>query len=154
MSNHSGSYMLNGFLHGLVEIGILRDMSSSQKKSICGLLRSAVFEYDCNWPEILDVEISILLAACSCCGCESTEINTDNGYCPRCDQESQQARIRGGERDLLYRLLEHRFGSLPRWVSHRMQSAPEEDLLHWGERLLDDPLSLEEIFSSSDRPEG
>jgi hypothetical protein len=31
-----------------------------------------------------------------------------------------------------------------------MQNAPEEELLHWGERLLDDPSSLEEVFGSSE----
>ena len=112
MSNHSGSYMLNGFLHGLVENGILKHISATQKKSICDL--------------------------------------ADNGYCVRCDQEAQQAQMRAGEADLLRRLLQHRFGSLPRWVSHRMQNAPEEELLHWGERLLDDPSSLEEVFGSSE----
>ena len=150
MSNHSGSYMLNGFLHGLVENGILKDISATQKKSICDLVRSAVYEYDCNWPEIIDVELAVLLAACTCCSCESTEINADSGECVRCDQETQQAQMRAGEANLLRKLLQHRFGSLPRWVSHRIQSAPEEELLHWGERLLDDPSSLAEIFGSSE----
>jgi hypothetical protein len=148
MSNHSGGYMLNGFLHGLVEIGVLNDISASQRKSICNLLRRAVFEYDCNWPEIVDVEFAVLLAACRCCHCESTEINADTGECVRCNQESQQAQIRAGERDLLYQLLKYRFGSLPRWVSDRMQSGSEEDLLYWGERLLDNPSSLEEVLGS------
>src|SRR5512140_651879 len=112
MSNHGGGYMLNGFLHGLFDSGILNGISATQKKSICRLLRGAVVEYDCNWPEIVDVELSVLLAACSCCGSESTEINTDNGYCVSCDQKSQQVQIRGGEHDLLYQLLKHRFGSL------------------------------------------
>jgi hypothetical protein len=97
MSNHSGSYMLNGFLHGLVDSGILKNISATQKKSIRRLLRSAVVEYDCNWPEIVDVELSVLLAACSCCGCESTEINTDNGYCVRCDPGmGREGRVKSG----------------------------------------------------------
>ena len=49
-----------------------------------------------------------------------------------------------------YMLLQHRFGSLPRWVSDKMQNAPEEELLDWGERLLDDASSLEEVFGSSE----
>jgi hypothetical protein len=59
MSNHSGGYMLNGFLHGLVDSDILKSISAAQKKSICRLLQSAVFEYDCNWPEIVDAELSV-----------------------------------------------------------------------------------------------
>jgi hypothetical protein len=35
MSNHSGSYMLNGILHGLVEIGVLKHISAAQKGTIC-----------------------------------------------------------------------------------------------------------------------
>jgi hypothetical protein len=150
MSNHSGSYMLYGSLHGLVRTGILKDIPATQKRFICDLVRSAVYEYDCNWPEIIDVDLAVLLAACAHCNCESTEINADNRYCVRCDQEAQQAQMRAGEADLLRRLLEQRFGSLSRWVSHRMQNAPEEELLHWGERLLDDPSSLEEVFGSSE----
>ena len=103
MSNHSGSYMLNGFLHGLVENGILKDISDTQQKSICDWVRSAVFEYDCNWPEIIDVELAVLLAACTGCSCESTEINADSGECVRCDQATQQAQMRAGEVDLLRR---------------------------------------------------
>jgi hypothetical protein len=153
MSNHSGGYMLNEFLHGLVDCDVLKSISATQKNSIRRLLRRAVSEYDCNWPEIVDVELAVLLAACSFCRCESTEINTDNGYCVRCDQDFEQAHILQGERELLYELLQHRFGSLPRWVSDRMQGAPEKDFLDWGVRLLDDPSSLEEVFKSSDSRE-
>ncbi len=46
MSNHSGGYMLNEFLHGLVDSDILKSISATQKKSIRRLLRSATFEYD------------------------------------------------------------------------------------------------------------
>jgi len=38
MSNHSGSYMLNAFLHRLAEMGILKDISAAQKRSICDFL--------------------------------------------------------------------------------------------------------------------
>jgi hypothetical protein len=54
-----------------------------------------------------------------------------------------------GGKYLLRELLTHRFGSLPYWVSQKVLNAPEEEVLHWGERLLDNTLSLKEVFSSS-----
>jgi hypothetical protein len=39
---------------------------------------------------------------------------------------------------------------LPHWVSQKMRSASEKELLHWGGRLLDDTSSLEEVFRSAD----
>ena len=44
---------------------------------------------------------------------------------------------REGEARLLLRLLQKRFGELPRWVSLRVQQAQSEQLECWGERLLD-----------------
>jgi hypothetical protein len=149
MSNHSGSYLLNGFIHGLLENGILKDISATQKSSICDLVRNAAYEYDCNWPEIIDVELAVFLDACACCRCETTEISADSGYCVTCDQGVQRAELRSGEVNLLRKLLQHRFGRLPQWVSDKVQNASEEDLLHWGERLLDEPSTIEEVFGSS-----
>ncbi len=61
-------------------------------------------------------------------------------------QGVQQGRVEG-EVALLARLLARRFGSpLPAWVVERMQSANDEQLLLWGERVLDAP-SLDEVFS-------
>jgi hypothetical protein len=149
MSNHSGSYMLNEFLHRLAEMGILKDISAAQKRSICDFLLSTSNDYDCNWEEIVDVEIAVTLETCAYCSRASTAISAETGYCDKCNQETQQAQIRSGEEYLLQELLTHRFGSLPYWVSQKMQNAPEEELLHWGERLLDNTLSLQEVFSSS-----
>ena len=147
MVNDSGSRMLNQILHGLVDIGLLKDISHDQKKSICKLLQRTWDLYDCYWGHIVDVELAILLEACAWCGSDSTELSARRGYCVECEQRAQQGQIRWGENYLLQYLLEHRFGSLPRWVSEKLRFAPEEDLLHWGERLLDDTLSLEGVFS-------
>jgi hypothetical protein len=153
MSNHSGSYMLNEFLHGLLEMGILKEMSATQKTSLDKLLRSAVYQHDCNWDEIIDAELATVLETCAYCRCRSTAICADNGYCVKCNQEAQQDQIRLGETNLLRELLGHRFGSLPHWVSQKMRSAAEKELLHWGERLVDDTSSLEEVFRSTDMQE-
>ena len=153
MSNHSGSYMLNEFLHSLLEMGVLTNMSATQKTSLYKLLRSTIFNHDCNWGEIIDAELATVLGTCAYCGCRSTAISADNGYCVKCNQEAQQDQICLGEADLLRELLKHRFGSLPHWVSQKMRSASEKDLLHWGERLLDDTSSLAEVFRSPDMQE-
>jgi hypothetical protein len=86
MSNHDGSYMLNEILHGLVEMGILNDMSGAQKKSIRDLLWGVCIDHDCNWGEIIDIEVAVLLETCACCGSGSKKISADSGYCARCNQ--------------------------------------------------------------------
>ena len=53
-----------------------------------------------------------------------------------------------GEARLLHRLLERRFGSLPTWVEARLAKAVEEDLVRWGERVLDPTVSLEQLLTS------
>ena len=62
--------------------------------------------------------------------------------------EGKREGILVGEARLLHRLLERRFGSLPTWVDARMGKAVEEDLVRWGERLLDPTLSLEQLLTS------
>ena len=87
MSNHDGSYMLNQMVHGLIDLGILKDISATQKKGICKLLWGTCFDYDCNWPEIIDEDLAMLLATCACCGCDSAEISA-GGYCVECDDSA------------------------------------------------------------------
>jgi hypothetical protein len=53
-----------------------------------------------------------------------------------------------GEARLLHRLLERRFGSVPTWVEARLAKAVEEDLVRWGERVLDPNASLEQLLTS------
>ena len=53
-----------------------------------------------------------------------------------------------GEARLLHRLLERRFGPLPTWVEARLAKAVEEDLVQWGERVLDPTVSLEQLLAS------
>jgi hypothetical protein len=53
-----------------------------------------------------------------------------------------------GEARLLHHLLERRFGSVPTWVEARLAKAVEEDLVRWGERVLDPTASLEQLLTS------
>ena len=62
--------------------------------------------------------------------------------------EGEQKGIRVGEARLLHRILERRFGSLPTWVEARLATAVEEDLVRWGERVLDPTVSLEQLLRS------
>jgi len=50
-----------------------------------------------------------------------------------------------GESRLLKRLLEHRFGVLPHWVSERLEGAKEDELEAWSEAVLTAP-TLEAVF--------
>jgi hypothetical protein len=62
--------------------------------------------------------------------------------------EGKREGILVGEARLLHRLLERRFGSLPTWVEARLAKAAEEDLVRWGERVLDPAMSLEQLLAS------
>jgi hypothetical protein len=63
----------------------------------------------------------------------------------------QEGRVEGrveGAVALLQRLLAHRFGSpLPAWATECIHSANDEQLLLWGERVLDVG-SLDEVFAA------
>jgi len=61
--------------------------------------------------------------------------------------EGERKGILVGEARLLHRLLERRFGSLPTWVEARLAKAVEEDLVRWGEGVLDPPMSLEQLLT-------
>jgi len=63
-------------------------------------------------------------------------------------REGKREGILVGEARLLHRLLERRFGSLPTWVEARLAKAVEEDLVQWGERVLDPTVSLEQLLAS------
>ena len=63
-------------------------------------------------------------------------------------REGERKGILVGEARLLHRLLERRFGSLPTWVEARLAKAVEEDLVRWGERVLDPTVSLEQLLRS------
>jgi len=89
------------------------------------------------------------LATCVYYSREPTAISADTGYCDKCNQEEQQSQICWGGNTCYGSCLLTRFGSLPYWVSQKVLYAPEEEVLHWGERLLDNTLSLKEVFSSS-----
>lgn len=52
-----------------------------------------------------------------------------------------------GEQVLLMKQLHHRFSTLPQDYEIRIKNARAEELLRWGERILD-AKSLEEVFEA------
>ena len=50
-----------------------------------------------------------------------------------------------GEATMLARLLEKRFGTLPDWVTEKLESAKEPELMAWGERVLS-AQTLNDVF--------
>lgn len=57
-----------------------------------------------------------------------------------------QQGMQQGEGALLYRLLTRRFGPLPAELAMRVQQASREQLMLWGDRVLD-AASLEQVFA-------
>ena len=149
MSNHVGGAMLNQILHALVDLYLLKEITAPQKRSLCKLLWSMTWDYDCNWDEIIDIDLALLLSTCTECGGHSAEICPENGWCLECSENARQGEILWGETILLRKLLDYRFGALPHWVQEAMRAATEEQVLRWSERLLQDAPSLQEVFGTS-----
>jgi hypothetical protein len=53
-----------------------------------------------------------------------------------------------GESKLLRKQLVHRFGSLPEWVSDKLNQAGEQDLERWGEAILTEA-TLDDMFNEN-----
>ena len=51
-----------------------------------------------------------------------------------------------GEATMLLRLLEKRFGAIPKALQNRIQQADSDTLLQWSERVLNSH-SLEDVFA-------
>lgn len=149
MSNHIGGAMLNQMLHGLLDLGLLQEITAPQKEALRKLLSRMRWHYDCNWSEIMDIDLAMLLSTCASCSGDSVEICPDNGYCPQCSEDGRQGNIRGGEDCLLRALLHYRFGKLPHEIQEKLRMASEESIFQWSERLLQGASSLEEVFGSS-----
>jgi hypothetical protein len=62
-------------------------------------------------------------------------------------QECLQEGRREGESYLLLQLLEHKFGDLDAVTRSRLETADDEELVHWGRRVLT-AQRLEDVFSS------
>ena len=62
------------------------------------------------------------------------------------DEGRQQGRVEG-ERAVLARLLERRFGNLPAETGERLRRASGTDLESWADKVLDAD-SLEDVFNS------
>lgn len=86
MSNHEGGYLLNEFVHGLIEMGLLRDLCKKDKNSLSKLLWHLCCEHDCNWGEIIDVDLAVELGICSSCPTVSSQIDSEAGWCPNCSE--------------------------------------------------------------------
>lgn len=63
------------------------------------------------------------------------------------EKRFQQGLVQG-EYKLLKKQLEHRFDTLPAWVSDKLSSAGEQDLERWGEAVLNEP-TLDAVFNDS-----
>lgn len=87
MSNHDGGYLLNEFMKGLVDIGLMNNISNDTKASIANLLHELCYDHDCNWGEIIDIDLAMLLGCCCSCANTSEEVNPKNGYCVDCAKD-------------------------------------------------------------------
>jgi hypothetical protein len=56
-----------------------------------------------------------------------------------------------GERDMLAMMLEHEFRALPAWVTDKLATAKEPELLNWGKRL-GFAETLDEVFEDTTLP--
>ena len=84
MSNHDGGFMLNKFMHRLIEGGIIKNLEENEKVLLVELLRELTYSYDCNWEEIIDARLARFLETCVCCQSTSVEVVDKDGYCDRC----------------------------------------------------------------------
>ncbi len=83
MSNHAGGHMLAALLFELKQIGLLEVATTEQRTRLAKVLWRIRWSYDCNWGEILDTEMALLLNVCIECG--TTEAALDNqAVCPSC----------------------------------------------------------------------
>lgn len=83
MSNHSGSSMLNDLLHELNDLGLLAHVSDEVKEKLIKKILSLCWKHDCNWGEIIDEELALLLSVCRYCNRIKPDIKKD-GYCAEC----------------------------------------------------------------------
>jgi hypothetical protein len=79
--------MLNELLHGFVKLGLFDGVTSEKKAEVAKLLRKLYWKHDCNWGEIIDEKLAVLLETCAYCGEGGVEINPETGYCPKCVEE-------------------------------------------------------------------
>lgn len=81
MSNHSGSYMLNGVLKTAKEMGILETIGEDKSLEFARKLVELGRGYDCNTGEILE-DIGEDLSLCYYCLEKSKDL--EYGLCENC----------------------------------------------------------------------
>jgi predicted transposase YdaD len=84
-------------------------------------------------------------------GIQNIDLKQTRFYQEIAEEERQEGRQEGvliGEARLLKKLLERRFGSLPVWVSAKLNSASEMELEHWGEAVLS-AATLNAVFNEN-----
>lgn len=86
MSNHAGGYMLATMLKEFSKIGLFEIATQEQRTQIAKALWRLSRDYDCNWGEILDTEMALLLNACLYCGKTDAVLYSD-GLCAACSKE-------------------------------------------------------------------
>ncbi|MCH2559118.1 MAG: DUF4351 domain-containing protein [Alcanivorax sp.] len=75
-------------------------------------------------------------------------VGVEQGVAQGMEQGLEQGVARGrleGERALVARQIQRRFGELPAHLNLRLQSASEEELATWADRILD-AKSLDDLF--------
>ena len=87
MSNHDGGYLLNEFMNGIVEIGLLNGIDAERKAAVANLLHNLCWDHDCNWGEIIDVGLAKLLGTCRYCHASSKDTIDDDGFCGECAEK-------------------------------------------------------------------
>ena len=78
---------------------------------------------------------------------ETIEENEKMQYVTSVERMAIAKGVVQGESKMLRKLLEHRFGNLPAWVSDKLASADEQDLERWGQAVLTEP-TLDAVFNN------
>jgi hypothetical protein len=78
---------------------------------------------------------------------ETIEENEKMQYVTSVERMAIAKGVVQGESKMLRKLLEHRFGDLPAWVSDKLASADEQDLERWGQAVLTEP-TLDAVFNN------
>jgi hypothetical protein len=95
MSNHSGSYLIQGVLEIIEELGFFENIEKQKISSLCKKISlMAMLNYDCNPGEIMD-KMSPKYGICyHCWGVVSVKEKNDDfhGFCRKCNETCTKER--------------------------------------------------------------
>lgn len=83
MSNHGGSYMLNGVLKILEKESVFQFLGKEKTQNLVFDILKISYQYDCNPGEILE-DIGGRIGICSCCQSIAEEFH--DGVCKTCHE--------------------------------------------------------------------